>query len=110
MGNQKFSFQKREVLHKVTPLSPSLFVMCMEILSKLLDKAVEEGKLGYHPKCKALKLTHLLFADDLVIFIDHSLTGLKEVLDTFYKWSRLKVSYDKSEFLNLVCLKLKSTA
>lgn len=47
-----------------------------------------------------MKLARLIFSDDLVIFDDaskHCLTGLKEVLDTFYEWSGLKVNYEKSE-------------
>lgn len=72
--------------------------MCMEILSRLLDKAANEEKFGYHPKCQVLNLTHLIFANDLVIFSDgsmHSLLGIKTVLDICYNWSGLKVSFGK---------------
>lgn len=75
-----------------------MFVMCMEVLSRLLDNAARNGIFGYHPKCQALALTHLVFADDLVIFsaANHQfLQGIKNVLDTFYKWSGLKVSFEK---------------
>jgi len=32
-------------------LSPYLFVICMNVLSKMLDKAAMERKMGYHPRC-----------------------------------------------------------
>ena len=50
------------------PLSPYLFVIAINVLSKLLDAAAEYGVISYHPKCKKIKLTHLSFADDLLIF------------------------------------------
>src|SRR3954467_3239632 len=72
----------------------------MEVLSRSLDKAATEGSFAYHPKCRSLSLTHLIFADDLIIFTEateQSLQGVKGVLDTFYCWSGLKVSFEKSE-------------
>ncbi|XP_024014246.1 uncharacterized protein LOC112088191 [Eutrema salsugineum] len=35
-------------------LSPYLFVICMNILSKRLDKAAQENLVSYHPGCKEL--------------------------------------------------------
>lgn len=59
----------------------------MEILSRSFDKAATDGLSGYHPKCIELSLTHLIFADDLVIFSEaneHYLHGIKDIFDTFY--------------------------
>src|SRR5436190_1418275 len=50
------------------PISPYLFILCMEILSKMLDAAAMAKQISYHPRCKKLHLTHLCFADDLVVF------------------------------------------
>lgn len=44
--------------------------MCMNVLSCLTDNAAVEKKIGYHPKCKTIRMTHLCFADDLMVFID----------------------------------------
>ena len=50
------------------PLSPYIFVVVMNALSKLLDTAAAHGVFSFHPKCKKVKLTHLSFANDLLIF------------------------------------------
>lgn len=50
-------------------LSPYLFVLCMNVLSRLLDKAAADRRIGFHPKCKNVQITHLCFADDIMVFI-----------------------------------------
>ena len=39
------------------------------MLPKILDKSEVEHRIGYHPKCKYLALTHLKFADDILVFM-----------------------------------------
>lgn len=71
----------------------------MNVLSKLLDAAAFKGEIGYHPKCKNIDLTHLCFADDLMIFADgtkHSVEGILRVFEKFDKKSGLKISMEKS--------------
>lgn len=82
-------------------MSPYFFVLCIEVLSQLLNSAALTGQNGYLPTCKKLQLTHLSFADDLLIFSDSSqifLEGIKDVLSDFNKLSGLRVNYSKSEF------------
>ncbi|GKV28978.1 hypothetical protein SLEP1_g37960 [Rubroshorea leprosula] len=53
-----------------------------------------EGQFAYHPKCAKVKLTHLCFANDLIIFIDGKASSLATIVDTlksFYSISGLKV-------------------
>lgn len=71
----------------------------MDVLSKLLDKAASIQKFGYHPRCKNLSLTHLAFADDLMVLSDgkvRSVEGIVAVFDQFAKYSGLKISMEKS--------------
>lgn len=42
-------------------MSPYLFVMNMEAISKVLENAVENGKIKLHPNCKDPRVTHLHF-------------------------------------------------
>ena len=59
--------------------SPYIFVIAMDVLSKLLDVTVVHGVYGYQPKCKKIKLIHLCFADDLMKFIKGNLDSIMGV-------------------------------
>ena len=58
-------------------MSPSLFVLVMEALGRMLDKAVHDGHMSSfgvgHLKGRSLAMSHLLFADDTLIFCDADL-------------------------------------
>lgn len=83
------------------PLIPYLFGLAMNVLSHKLNAAADSGLIGYHPRCKDSKLTHLCFADDLLIFSDGSpasLQGIIAVLSEFQRLSGLAISPQKSCF------------
>lgn len=63
-------FQSGRGLRQGFSLSLYLFVISMQVLSKLLDKAAKDRKLGYHPYCQDLEITHLGFGDDIIVFSD----------------------------------------
>ncbi|CAA7053093.1 unnamed protein product [Microthlaspi erraticum] len=93
-------FPGKKGLRQCDSISPYLFIMVMEALSGLLDVAVEQRKIRLHPQCHDPKITHLLFADDLLIFSDgsrHSLTGIKEVMESFRGLCGLEMNPAKSE-------------
>ncbi|KAG7536840.1 Ferric reductase NAD binding domain [Arabidopsis suecica] len=89
----------RKLAGAVWKVLGNLFVICMDVLSKMLDLAAEEKNFGYHPRCKNLGLTHLSFADDLMVLSDgrvRSVEGIIEVFKEFAKCSGLKISMEKS--------------
>ncbi|XP_019236233.1 PREDICTED: uncharacterized protein LOC109216524 [Nicotiana attenuata] len=61
-------FPGRRGLRQRDPLSPLLFVLIMEYLSRVLKCMSNLADFKFHPMCKNLKLTHLIFVDDLMIF------------------------------------------
>lgn len=80
-------------------LSPYLYVILNSVLSQLLNWAAEEGKFGYHTRCQEVKLTHLSFADDILVFTDGtsaSLFGVLEVFKDFASTSGLHINPSKS--------------
>ena len=80
-------------------VSPYLYVILKSVLSKLLNKSVAEGVLGYHPNCRAVRLTHLSFADYILVFTDgkvSSLNGVLGVMEKFARMSSLHVNVMKS--------------
>lgn len=71
----------------------------MNVLSHKIDKAVREKRFKFHPRCQALSLTHLCFADDLMVFVEGtkiSIEGALSVFGEFSKWSGLNISIEKS--------------
>ena len=50
------------------PLSPYLFLICMEYLSRMLKIASQQPGFHYHPKCAFHNICHLAFADDILLF------------------------------------------
>ncbi|XP_039070448.1 uncharacterized protein LOC120217415 [Hibiscus syriacus] len=76
----------------------------MNVLSRILNLDAARGMFGYHPKCKKIGLTHLMFADDLLIFCKgnvESVVGVPTVLDKFYEMSGLKLNAAKCEFYDV---------
>lgn len=92
-------FRSARGLRQGCSLSPYLFVICMNVLSHMLDTAALEKRIGYHPRCQNLKLTHLCFADDLLVFTNgnkRSIEGILQIFDKFATFSGLKISLEKS--------------
>lgn len=56
-------------LRQGDPLSPYMFMVCVEHLSIALDKAAERGEItGCRVSNTAPEITHLLFTDDIFFF------------------------------------------
>ncbi|XP_074315612.1 uncharacterized protein LOC141651817 [Silene latifolia] len=56
--------------------------------------------VSYHPRCSKLKLTHLVFADDLMIFTRGDLPSVQKataILSTFSHWSGLTANLEKTD-------------
>ena len=92
-------FQSERGLRQGCSLSPYLFVVCMEVLTRLLDIAATKKRFGYHPRCNKFGLTHLSFEDDLMVLTDdttRSIEGIIQVFEEFAKALGLKISLEKS--------------
>lgn len=92
-------FQGKRGLRQGDPMSPLLFVICMEYLSRLLTYAGKQKGYQFHHRCKNLALNHLVFADDLIIFCkgeyDSVMWNLRS-LATFAATSGLSANAGKS--------------
>uniref|UniRef100_A0A2N9HCL8 Reverse transcriptase domain-containing protein n=1 Tax=Fagus sylvatica TaxID=28930 RepID=A0A2N9HCL8_FAGSY len=82
------------------PLSPYLFLLCAEGLSALLRQAGRERRINGVSICRGgPKISHLLFADDSLLFYDASTeecSRLMEVLQTYERASGQVVNRDKT--------------
>nr|GEV52882.1 hypothetical protein [Tanacetum cinerariifolium] len=87
------------VLRQGCSLSTYLFFICINVLSKKIDEAARNQRIGLHPGCQDMNLTHLCFADDLMVFVEgnkRSIEGALAVLDDFAIHSGLRISLEKS--------------
>lgn len=102
-GNLEGFFQGKRELRQGDPMSPLLFVLAMEYLSRLLSQVGESKHFKFHSKCRKMKLNHLVFADDLILFRHgdkDSVTLLLRCLATFASSSGLIANSGKS---NIYC-------
>ncbi|CAL1353594.1 unnamed protein product [Linum trigynum] len=82
------------------PLSPYLFVLCMERLSHRIEQAIQD-KLWKPLRLSrdGPPLSHLFFADDLILFAEAEgaqIKVIKQCLDEFCLSSGQRVNYSKS--------------
>lgn len=77
----------RRGLSQGDPLSPYLFVLCLEFLSNLINEAVFKKKwTGIQSSRNGPTISHLFFADDLRFFVQadlHNANMIMEILEEF---------------------------
>lgn len=82
------------------PLSPYLFLFCVEGLSLALSKAVSEEVIhGVKISSSAQVISHLLFADDSFLFFranNHETEAVKVILEEYASLSGQSINYQKS--------------
>ncbi|KAG7541754.1 Endonuclease/exonuclease/phosphatase superfamily [Arabidopsis thaliana x Arabidopsis arenosa] len=92
-------FPGKKGLRQGDSISAPLFALVMDILSKQLDSAAALNTFGTHPMCSDPLITHLSFADDILVFFDgkeSSLAAILEVLAQFKQVSGLGINLSKT--------------
>ena len=100
-GSITQSFKPAKGLRQGDPLSPYLFLMCVNIMSLTLIKAennkdIQGVKLGRN----GVSFTHLFFADDSLLFFkrdNKSLTNIEQILSWYCSISGQCVNLSKSD-------------
>ena len=105
-GSPTGFFGSSRGLRQGDPLSPLLFLLIMEVLSRILKKTEERGFIqGFHVgpvNSTGIQVSHLLFADDTILFCDASkeqILSIRLVLNCFQAFIGLKVNVGKSEIV-----------
>ncbi|XP_057420048.1 uncharacterized protein LOC130714171 [Lotus japonicus] len=99
-GKPQPNFVPNRGLKQRDPLSPYLFILCGEVFSALINKAVAAKSLtGMKLARSAPVISNLLFADDNILFgrADvHEAECLKRILATYERVSGQVVNLDRS--------------
>ncbi|XP_062107455.1 uncharacterized protein LOC133818547 [Humulus lupulus] len=99
-GRLQGSFEGRKGLRQGDPISPLLFVLVMEYLTRLLKQASHHREFRFHPMCKHLQLVNLCFADDLILFCKGNFRSVQILFEGFSKFfhcSGLAANLGKSQ-------------
>lgn len=72
-GEMHGFFKNSRGLRQGDPLSPSPFIIADEVLSRGLSRLFSHNLVGYYRHGRGqIPITHLLFADDTLIFLNVS--------------------------------------
>ncbi|XP_026440576.1 uncharacterized protein LOC113339540 [Papaver somniferum] len=104
-GSSIEKFKPSKSLRQGDSLSPYLFLLVVEILSKLINDVVARGILsGFQVADKGSLISHLKFADDTLIFIDANVVEVRRlfiIFSVFETLAGLKVNMEKSTMISI---------
>ena len=87
------------------PLSPNLFIFCMEVLDHLIEEKCRDNQWNLVKSSNnGVAISHLFFADDLVLFAkaNHgNCSTIRDVLDSFCARSGQSISESNQGFIFL---------
>nr|GEW95362.1 RNA-directed DNA polymerase, eukaryota, reverse transcriptase zinc-binding domain protein [Tanacetum cinerariifolium] len=99
-GSPHGYFRGARGLRQGDPISSYLFTLVMKVLNLLMKKNTHENSdFRFHYGCKELKITHLCFADDYMMFCYSDVKSIKIVkrtIEEFFKYSGLHPNMGKS--------------
>uniref|UniRef100_A0A803PUX2 Reverse transcriptase domain-containing protein n=1 Tax=Cannabis sativa TaxID=3483 RepID=A0A803PUX2_CANSA len=102
-GSPLKKFKPQRGLRQGDPLSPYIFLLCQEVLSKIILSQQNRGKIhGIRIARNAIPISHLMFADDTILFAranSEEATNLMGCLNLYEKWSGQVCSRAKSSVL-----------
>eukprot|EP00253_Pinus_taeda_P007705 PITA_07705 len=95
-------FKSQRGLQQGCPLSPLLFLLAAEGLSRLISSAKSSGLVKGLEVAVNLFITHLLFVDDILLFTNGNINEIKEIkiiIDLFLKATGLQINERKSHLI-----------
>lgn len=93
-------FNSQRGLKQGDPLSPYLFIIAFDYLSKMLDDSQKRNSTVCFKDKNKINISHLMFVDDVLLFCNARKTSTQttiEILKLFEKTSGM--SFNKSKYL-----------
>nr|XP_025635827.1 uncharacterized protein LOC112729904 [Arachis hypogaea]XP_025636565.1 uncharacterized protein LOC112730719 [Arachis hypogaea] len=109
-GSPSKPFKMERGLRQGDHLSLFLFVLVVDVLHRMIGKAVRNGRIS--PLLVGrdhIELSHLQFADDTVLFCppeEETIKNYKRLLRCFELMSGLSINFDKSSLIPINCNEL----
>uniref|UniRef100_A0A2N9GB01 Reverse transcriptase domain-containing protein n=1 Tax=Fagus sylvatica TaxID=28930 RepID=A0A2N9GB01_FAGSY len=99
-GGKTKSFILPVGLRQGDPLSPYLFILCQEVLSRLIERSFASGAIhGVKMNTNGPAFTHVMYADDLMLFAKATtceVQVLDECLEKYCEWFGQLINREKS--------------
>jgi len=99
-GGKSDQFKPSTGLRQGDPLSPYLFILGQEVLSRMLDRELVAGNISSaKASARSLALMHMMYVDDIVLFSKATRNDAKilsNCLDKYCIWSSQSINKCKS--------------
>jgi hypothetical protein len=99
-GTKSSSFSPARGLRQGDPLSPYLFIMCADVLARLINREVARGSIkGVKLGLGAAAISKLFYADDVLLFCGAKISEVDVLLnciDKYCLWLGQSISIEKS--------------
>lgn len=82
-------FKAKRGVRQGDPISPYLFTLVMEYLTRMLKRLKDNKGFRFHPRCQRMNIVQLSFADDLLLFSRGDLKSVQIMFDSFQKFSKV---------------------
>jgi len=98
-GSASPFFHAERGLRQGCPMSPLLFLLVAEGLSRAIEEAKAHGEFQGSAITPNLRVTHLLFVDEVLVFCNkqrRDAEKLKSILELFERATRMQINGRKS--------------